>query len=104
MKLSTMNPILKPVNLFEDIDLSATTGQIDIDKNGILWQLSLLDGKLEFATHSLQSGNTLKYYLQTIGNINTSKFNFLENNKSDIKHQIASLEKGGFINKKEKKF
>ncbi|MGI0479809.1 response regulator [Geminocystis sp. CENA526] len=97
-----MNTTLKPVNLFEDINISATTGQIEINKNDILWQLSLLDGKLEFATHSLQSGNTLKYYLHSIGNVNVSKFTFLEHNKTDIKHQISLLERGGFINSKQR--
>lgn len=97
-----MNTIVKPINLFEDISISATTGQIEINKNNIVWQLSFLDGKLEFANHSLQSENTLKYYLHSIGNANLSKFNFLEHNKSDLKYQIALLERGGFINSKQR--
>ncbi|BAQ66764.1 probable two-component response regulator [Geminocystis sp. NIES-3709] len=94
--------MLKPITLFEDLSLSATTGQIDIDKNGILWQLFLLDGKIEFANYSLQSGNTIKHYLRAIGDQNFTKFDFLTNNINNIKQQINLLEKGGFITTKQK--
>ncbi|BAQ61591.1 putative two-component system response regulator [Geminocystis sp. NIES-3708] len=97
-----MNTTLKPINLFEDLSLSSTTGQLEIRKNAVSWQLSLLDGKLEFATHSLQSGNTLKYYLRSIGYENTVRIDFLTENKTNIKQLIYFLEKDNFINAKQK--
>ncbi len=96
-----MNRTVRSVNLFEDISLSTITGQIDIDKNGILWQLSLSDGKLEFATHSLHSANTLKYYLHSIGNRNMNIFTVLKSS-NNIKDNIISLEKAGVIDSKQK--
>lgn len=100
--LLIMNTTLKPINLFEDLSLSSTTGQLEIRKNAVSWQLSLLDGKLEFATHSLQSGNTLKYYLRSIGYENAVKIDFLTESKSNIKQLIYFLEKDNFINTQQK--
>ncbi|MBL1210578.1 response regulator [Geminocystis sp. GBBB08] len=92
-----MNTTLKTSNFFEDLNVSNTTGNIEIYKNGILWQLFLVDGKLEFANHSLHSGDKLKHFLKKIDHSNADKFDLLKNNKAHIKHQISHLEKKGFI-------
>jgi len=94
-----MNTTLKSINLFEDRNLSSLTGQLEIHKNKILWQISLIEGKLEFATHSLQSGQTLKYYLRSIGCENVTKVDSLTDKKGNL---INLLEKSGVINHKQK--
>jgi twitching motility two-component system response regulator PilG len=97
-----MNTTLKSVNLFEYLSLESTSGQIEIEKNGILWQLSLLDGKLEFATHSLQSGNTLKYYLRSLELKKTLQIDVLIEKHTNVHHLINLLEKCHYINHQQK--
>ncbi|BAQ66751.1 PleD family two-component system response regulator [Geminocystis sp. NIES-3709] len=97
-----MNTILKPNQLFEDFNLPSTNGQLEIRKNKVFWQVSLLEGKIELATHSLQSGQTLKYYLRSVGAENNMKLDFLTEKNNEVRQIINLLEKGGFINSKQK--
>lgn len=101
-----MNNTLKSVKFFNDIAEFATTGQIVITHNYVVWQLFLLQGKLKIATHSLQSAETVKYYLRTIGYDEFAKIGFLNDKSNENKYSILELinrlEKQEYINIQQK--
>lgn len=58
-----MNQIIKPLNLLQDGLTSKKNTRLQINSNGITWDIYFLNGKLQYAQHSLQSEETIKYAL-----------------------------------------
>lgn len=102
-----MSNKLKLVNLLSDTAESSTSGQLEITRNSVVWKLVFLQGKLESATHSLQSGRTIKYYLRSIGYDDIAKIDLLSDKNPNLNSPLVKdttylLESRGYINSKQK--
>jgi len=102
-----MNKNFKVVKLLFDTSESSTSGQLEITINSVVWQIVFVKGFLESATHSLQSAQSLKYYLRSIGYDNVAKIDVLNDNNTKqntllVKDTIPLLENRGHINLKQK--
>ncbi|MBL1208820.1 response regulator [Geminocystis sp. GBBB08] len=100
-----MNKKLKSVNLFNDI--AKLNGKVEITHNSVVWQLFLVEGKLESANHSLQSEQTIKYYLRSLGYHDIEEIDLLKEktshkSKHQVKNLINRLEKLGYLNSKQR--
>ncbi len=53
--------------LCREIALPLSSGHLTVTSNGITWDVSLLQGRLQYALHSVQSLETLEYHLLKLG-------------------------------------
>ncbi|WP_373478395.1 PleD family two-component system response regulator [Geminocystis sp.] len=58
-----MNHIFQPLNLLRDGLTTKKTAHLHIKSNTVTWDLYFVNGKLQYAQHSLQSQETIKYCL-----------------------------------------
>ena len=66
---------LQPIQLLTQISQSTKNTQLTITDNSVTWELYLIGGKLQYATHSLQSWDTIKHYLLRLGYSEAAKAN-----------------------------
>jgi twitching motility two-component system response regulator PilG len=88
-----MSDKFNPIQLLNEISQSATTGQLQITANSVIWKLSLVEGKLQSATHSLQSWETIKYYWQRLGYNTANPINSLMTHEMSGNDQLAIVNK-----------
>jgi twitching motility two-component system response regulator PilG len=58
-----MNQNFQPIQLLRDVSDARKTGHLSMAANSVTWKLYLVEGKLQYACHSLQSADSIKYYL-----------------------------------------
>lgn len=102
-----MNNTVKSANFLSDISQPSNTGVIEMTKNSIIWQIYLVEGKIHSATHSLQSGQTIKYYLRSLGVDYATKMDFLDNQSTNhhrfpVKNIINQMQNQGHIDSHQK--
>lgn len=72
-----MNHIFKPLNFLKDVLTNKKTAHLYIKSNTITWDIYFVNGKLQYAQHSLQSEETIKYCLISLAPQTTVKYNKL---------------------------
>jgi twitching motility two-component system response regulator PilG len=72
-----MNHIFKPLNLLQDGLTNKKTAHLHIKSNTVTWDIYFVNGKLQYAQHSLQSEETIKYCLMGLAPQATVKYNKL---------------------------
>ncbi|NCO73901.1 MAG: response regulator [Cyanobacteria bacterium] len=70
-----MNHIFKPLNLLRDGLTTKKTAHLHIKSNTVTWDLYFVNGKLQYAQHSLQSEETIKYCLISLAPHSVVKIN-----------------------------
>lgn len=70
-----MNNKFNPIPLLNNISESGKSGKLQITTQSVTWELYLSDGKLQYAIHSLQSWEVIKYYLLYLGYEKAAKVN-----------------------------
>lgn len=86
---NTFNAVL----LLNDIANSNKTGRLRVTSNSVIWELFFLEGKLQYASNSLQSLDTIKYYLLQLGFDIVSRINALTNQDISGNHLTIVINK-----------
>ncbi|MEM8778486.1 MAG: response regulator, partial [Cyanobacteria bacterium P01_G01_bin.49] len=94
---------LKPIQLLNKFSESAKSSQLMITHNSVTWELAIVKGKLQYATHSLQSGETIQHYLLRLGYGDAAKAKpaitrNLSDNRSFVRQVVNSLVTQGHLN------
>lgn len=70
-----MSQDFQPRQLLKDLANGGKTGHLQIAANSVTWELYLIEGKLQYAYHSLQSLESIQHYLLHLGHSNAAKIN-----------------------------
>ncbi|NJO93296.1 MAG: DUF4388 domain-containing protein, partial [Hydrococcus sp. RM1_1_31] len=89
-----MSQYFQPIQLLKDIADGSKTGHLQISANSVTWELYLIEGKLQYAYHSLQSLETIEHYLLRLGHSDAAKIiPMLVQNSSGDRPLIISVAK-----------
>ncbi len=77
-----MSQNFQPIQIIRNISDTSKTGHLEITANSVTWKLYLIKGKLQYAYHSLQSLDTLKYYLSRLNHGMVAKMTVMLNQKT----------------------
>lgn len=100
-----MNNQFNPFELLNSLADSGENGQLMIKENSVIWKLYFFEGKLQYGSHSLQSINTIKHYLTSLGYGNVAKNSPLMSKKISSNNQLILFDKlvsQGYINSEQK--
>lgn len=101
-----MNHIFKPLSLIQDGLTNKKTAHLQIKSNTVTWDIYFVNGKLQYAQHSLQSEETIKYYLISLAPQATVKYSKVvkESNNLPLLDMVDELSFYQEINSTEKIF
>lgn len=80
-----------PLQILQEIADSGETGHLQITANTVTWNLYLVQGKLQYAHHSLQSRETLKHYLVSLNYSLVSQITPLLDENTPENYQFISI-------------
>lgn len=61
-----MSANFQPIQLLQDISAAGKTGYLQVEANSVNWNIYFVEGRLQYADHSLQSLETIKHYLMGV--------------------------------------
>lgn len=86
-----MSQNFQPIQLLQDKADAYETGHLQILANSVTWKLYLVEGKLQYAYHSLQSLDTIKHYLLRLNPNAVAKIKSISAQNLSNNHQLMSF-------------